>query len=211
MAFLPRGWRRARLPRAVPLRATPSARWALALDSVFVVGTWHLRLSRLPQMAAQWGCAHVLVTEGWISSLRGGSLQAPCPGQGPLAGGTCQRSGPAGQTAPQKDADAWKERRAVLSGSTSCCAEAARARGQPPRSTARVWRPAASPLTSLGCPPPRAACVERGGAWLLPDELLALTPASRWSLKYTHQDFLCDHIRANSNTQQLMHSPLPET
>lgn len=31
--------------------------------------------------------------------------------------------------------DAWRERRAVLPGSTSCCAEAARARGQPPRST----------------------------------------------------------------------------
>lgn len=35
---------------------------------------------------------------------------------------------------------------------------------------------------------------------MLLDELLALTPASRWSLEYTRQDSLCDHIRANSNS-----------
>lgn len=35
---------------------------------------------------------------------------------------------------------------------------------------------------------------------MLLDELLALTPASRWSLEYTLQDSLCDHIRANSNS-----------
>ena len=63
--------------------------------------------------------------------------------------------------------------------------------------------------TSLGHPRSRAACVERGGARLLRDEFLALMPASRWSLECTRQDSLCDHIRANSNTQQLMHPHLP--
>lgn len=80
-----------------------------------MVGTWHLRSQPAATDGGSVNCAHVLVTEGWISSseegLSAGSLvQDKAPWQAALASTVAP-----GQTAPQKARALMREgTRAVL-------------------------------------------------------------------------------------------------